>query len=86
MSNWLVASPVPRVRDWACHWPGKSLRCDAADRRKRVKVAGATFLRVLLALVAAEVSNIGARPEDIPRSFRTLNHSIPLTSDWLWLE
>jgi hypothetical protein len=45
ISNWLVASPVPRVRD--------SLRCDGAERRKRVKVAGTTLLRVLLALVAA---------------------------------
>ena len=53
ISNWLIASPVPRVKDWACHWPGKSLRCDAADRRKRLKVAGTTLLRVLLALVAA---------------------------------
>jgi hypothetical protein len=43
LQNWLVVFPVPRVKDWACHWPGKALRCDAADRREKIKVAGTTL-------------------------------------------
>jgi hypothetical protein len=38
ISNWLIRVSVPRVRDWACHWPEKSLRCDDAGRALWVKM------------------------------------------------